>query len=104
MNTNIQLLSDYIGPVRVAYILRLDRTQDLVSYSPTSWEEKKLLVTLEVVEGILGEEKWTTLQSWLGGMNDYLGDIAPLRVIRDSENLDEIQEVIDAAQYFIDNG
>ncbi|TWP33188.1 hypothetical protein [Leekyejoonella antrihumi] len=98
-------LREILGVRLVAYIGNVKSTQPVATWasgqrSPGEVDADRLRLAFQIA-GLLRERySATTVQSWFKGMNPALGDIAPARVLRESDPVEVGTDLLAAAKSF----
>lgn len=108
-NTSFELANKMIGSKLLAYILGVTSTQYINSNNDklikTFTHDIRYVTLMEIIE-IVGSDNNNfspvAFQSWMQGMNPYLGDESPARVLRNIRGTNDtrIKELKEAARFF----
>jgi hypothetical protein len=102
----VRALSDLLGVRLVAYIGSVKEARAVRQWSarertPAQPVIKRLRDTYQIARLLSETHSPEVVQAWFQGMNPLLGDLAPARLLRDSESDETAHRVLAAARDFV---
>jgi hypothetical protein len=101
----VQALRDILGAKLVAYIGAVQETRAVRQWAddvrrPSQTVENRLRETYQIAQTLRERDAAVVVQAWFQGMNPFLDDQAPAKVLRESETDDSARLVLAAAKAF----